>query len=204
MGLLKSFFTNCAKPQGRMGRAMLRFMNFGHAPLTNWGLDLIDIHDGWTMLDIGCGGGATLKRLLKRSNNAQVYGIDISQESVAKARKVNAKVLDKQVFVSQGSAEKLPYGDQMFDLVTAVETVYFWPNLPDCLQEVGRVLKPGGKFAILVEVIEGDSVWTKVVDGMTAYSPEQLKKLLDDAGFVDTEIHRKKPSYASIIGTNPS
>ena len=204
MGLLKSFFTNCANPQGRMGRAMLRFMNFGHAPLTNWGLDLIDIHDGWTMLDIGCGGGATLKRLLKRSNDAQVYGIDISQESVAKARKVNAKVLDKQVFVSQGSAEKLPYGDQMFDLVTAVETVYFWPNLPDCLQEVGRVLKPGGKFAILVEVIEGDSVWTKVVDGMTAYSPEQLKKLLDDAGFVDTEIHRKKPSYASIIGTNPS
>lgn len=203
MGLLKSFFTNCANPQGRMGRAMLRFMNFGHAPLTNWGLDLIDIHDGWTMLDIGCGGGATLKRLLKRSNDAQVYGIDISQESVAKARKVNAKVLDKQVFVSQGSAEKLPYGDQMFDLVTAVETVYFWPNLPDCLQEVGRVLKPGGKFAILVEVIEGDSVWTKVVDGMTAYSPEQLKKLLDDAGFVDTEIHRKKPSYASIIGTNP-
>ena len=70
-----------------MGRAMLRFMNFGHAPLTNWGLDLIDIHDGWMMLDIGCGGGATLKRLLKRSNNAQAYGIDISQESVAKHAK---------------------------------------------------------------------------------------------------------------------
>lgn len=203
MGLLKSFFTNCANPQGRMGRAMLRFMNFGHAPLTNWGLDLIDIHDGWMMLDIGCGGGATLKRLLKRSNDAQVYGIDISQESVAKARKVNAEVLDKQVFVSQGSAEKLPYEDQKFDLVTAVETVYFWPNFPHCLQEVGRVLKPGGKFAIMVEVIEGDSVWTKVVDGMTAYSPEQLKKLLDDAGFVNTEIHRKKPSYAAIIGVKP-
>jgi hypothetical protein len=75
--------------------------------------------------------------------------------------------------------------------------------LPNCLQEVGRVLKPGGKFAIMVEVIEGDSVWTKVVDGMTAYSPEQLKKLLDDAGFVDTEIHRKKPSYAAIIGVKP-
>ena len=204
MGLLKSFFTNCANPQGWMGRAMLRFMNFGHAPLTNWGLDLIDIHDGWTMLDIGCGGGATLKRLLKRSNDAQAYGIDISQESVAKACKVNAKVLDKQVFVSQESAENLPYGDQKFDLVTAVETVYFWPNLPHCLQEVVRVLKPGGKFAIMVEVIEGDSVWTKVVDGMTAYSPEQLKKLLDDAGFVDTEIHRKKPSYAAIIGVKPS
>ena len=198
--LLKKLFTNCACPQGRMGRAMLKFMNLCHAPLTNWGLGLVGIQDGWTMLDIGCGGGATLQRLLKRSKDAKVYGIDISEESVAKAKKVNAKVLDKQVFVSQGSAEKLPYLDNKFDLVTAVETVYFWPNLPDCLQEVRRVLKSGGKFAILVEVVDSDSKWTNVVEGMTAYSPEDLKKLLDEAGLTQTEIHRKKPSYATILG----
>ena len=52
----------------------------------------------------------------------------------------------------------------------------------------------------MVEVIDGDSMWTNVVEGMTAYSPEELKKLLDDAGFTQTEIHRKKPSYATIIG----
>lgn len=200
MGLLKQLFTNCACPQGRMGRAMLKFMNLCHAPLTNWGLDLADIQNGWTMLDIGCGGGATLQRLLKRSKDAQVYGIDISEESVTKARKVNAEVLDNQVYVTQGSAEHLPYSDEIFDLVTAVETVYFWPNLPDCLQEVRRVLKPGGKFAIMVEVVDSDSKWTNVVEGMTAYPPEQLKTLLDDAGFIQTEIHRKKPSYATIIG----
>lgn len=204
MGLLKSLFTNCANPQGRMGRAMLRFMNCCHAPLTNWGLNLINIQDGWTMLDIGCGGGATIKRLLKRSKGAQVYGIDISEESVAKARKVNDAVIDKQVFVCQGSAEKLPYEDNKFNLVTAVETVYFWPNLPSCLQEVYRVLKPGAKFAIMVESVESDSVWTKVVDGMTVYQPEQLKKMLDDAGFVNTEIHQKKPSYATFLGMKPS
>ena len=43
MGLLKTFFTNCACPQGRMGRAMLKFMNLCHAPLTNWGLKLVNI-----------------------------------------------------------------------------------------------------------------------------------------------------------------
>ncbi len=203
MGILKSFFTNCAHPQGRMGRAMLRFMNLCHAPLTNWGLNLIDYQDGWTMLDIGCGGGATLKRLLKRSKDSQVYGIDISEESVAKARKVNAELLDKRVFVRQGSAEELPYEDGKFDLVTAVETVNFWPNLPDCLQEVCRVLKPGGKYAIMVEVVDNDSKWTDLCDGMTAYSPEQLQKLLADAGFVNIEIHRKKPSNAAIIGMKP-
>ena len=200
MGFVKSFFSQCARPEGFLGRVMLRFMNFGHAPLTNWGLSLVEIHDGWTMLDIGCGGGATLKRLLMRSKGAQVYGIDISEESVAKARKVNANVLDRQVFVTQGSAEKLPYDDNKFDLVTAVETVYFWPDLPNCLKEVRRVVKPGGRFAIMVEVLENDSVWTDVVDGMTAYSPEQLKEMLDKAGFVKTELHRRKPSYSTIIG----
>ena len=201
--ILKSFFSQCARPEGALGRVMLSFMNYTHAPLTNWGLKLVDVQDGWTMLDVGCGGGFTIRRLLKRSRDAQVYGIDISEESVVKAKKVNADVLDKQVFVTLGSAEKLPYEDGKFDLVTAVETVYFWPNLPDCLQEVCRVLKPGGKFAILVEVVDSDSKWTSVVEGMTAYSPEDLKKLLDEAGFTQTEIHRKKPTYATILGVKP-
>ena len=47
MGILKTFFTNCAHPRGMMGRMMLRFMNFGHAPLTNWGLDLVEFQPGW-------------------------------------------------------------------------------------------------------------------------------------------------------------
>ncbi|WP_033148833.1 class I SAM-dependent methyltransferase [Prevotella sp. P6B1] len=200
MGLFKKLFTNCACPQGRMGRAMLKFMNLCHAPLTNWGLNLVGIQDGWTILDIGCGGGATLQRLLKRSQGSTVYGIDISEESVAKARQVNARVLNKQVFVCQGSAEQLPYDDETFDLVTAVETVYFWPHLPACFQEVRRVLKQGGKFAILIEVVEGDSMWTNVVEGMKVYSPEELQALLNEAGFIHTEIHRMKPSNATIIG----
>lgn len=200
MGLFKKLFTNCACPQGRMGRAILKFMNLCHAPLTNWGLNLVGIQDGWTILDIGCGGGATLQRLLKRSQGSTVYGIDISEESVAKARQVNARVLNKQVFVCQGSAEQLPYDDETFNLVTAVETVYFWPHLPACFQEVRRVLKQGGKFAILIEVVEGDSMWTNVVEGMKVYSPEELQALLNEAGFIHTEIHRMKPSNATIIG----
>jgi len=183
-----------------MGRMMLRVMNFGHAPLTNWGLSLVSFQDRWTMLDIGCGGGATLKRLLNRSEDGKVYGIDISDESLAKARSVNKKLLEKQVFLTKGSAAQLPYKDGMFDLVTAVETVYFWPDLPHCFSEVLRVMKPGSRFAIMLEVIDTDSKWANIVDGMTVYSPEQLQDMLDKAGFVATEVHRKMPSYATIIG----
>ena len=199
-GLLSRFFSNCAHPRGAMGRMMLSMMNCGHAPLTNWGLGHIPFKDGWTILDVGCGGGQTLQRLLGRSKGAIVYGLDISDESVAKARKVNAELLGTQVFVQKGSAAELPYADSTFDLVTAVETVYFWPELPHCFEEVKRVLKPGGLFAIIIEVSSADSVWTRVVDGMTPYSPEQLKEFLEQTGFCDVEIHRKKPTYATIIG----
>ena len=203
MGMLKSFFTNCACPRGRMGRFMLRFMNLCHAPLTNWGLSLVDFRDGWTMLDIGCGGGATLRRLLRRSANSIVYGLDISEESVAKARQLNSAVLGSRVFVEQGTANELPFDDRKFDLVTAVETIYFWPDLPQCLSEVRRVLKPGGLFVVIVEVADSNSKWTDLVEGMTAYTPEQLRDLLDDAGFLHTEIHLRRPSYATIVGVNP-
>lgn len=199
--LLTSIFSNCAHPRGAMGRVMLAMMNFGHAPLTNWGLGHIPFQDGWTILDVGCGGGRTLQRLLKRSKGAVVHGIDISEESVAKARKVNAGLLNSRVFVRQGSAAELPYNDGTFDLVTAVETVYFWPTLPQCLQEVKRVLKPGGRFAILLEITSADSVWTRVVEGMTPYSPEQLKEFLEQAGFFDVSFRRKNSCLLSLCRT---
>ena len=55
----------------------------------------------------------------------------------------------------------------------------------------------------MAEVVDTDSKWTNVVEGMTAYTPEQLKQFLDDAGFTKTEIHRKSPSYATILGVFP-
>lgn len=201
MGLLSKFFTNCAHPKERMGQIMLSMMNFSHAPLTNWGLNFIKFKDNWTILDIGCGGGATLKRLLKKSKDANVYGIDISKESVAKSKKVCKDLLDKQVFIRQGSAEKLPYSDNKFDLVTAVETIYFWPNLPECFKEVYRVLKPGGKFSVMVEATNKDSMWNDIVEGMQTYSSEELLKMLNDAGFTKTENYSKKPMYTTIIAT---
>ena len=201
--LLKKFLSNCAHPKGKMGKLMLGMMNFGHGILTNWGLSYVAFQPGWHMLDIGCGGGATLKRLLKRSDNSKVYGVDISSESVAKARKLNAKLLNSRVFVEQATAAELPFADNSFDLVTAVETIYFWPDLPKCLHEVRRVMKSHAQFVIMLEVTGHDSVWTRMIDGMTAYSPEQLKQMLYDAGFVGVELYRRSPSYATIIGTKP-
>lgn len=63
MGLLKRILGQCKKPGGWFGRFLLRVMNFGHSGLTKWGLGFIDIAGDINVLDIGCGGGKTVKRL---------------------------------------------------------------------------------------------------------------------------------------------
>lgn len=80
---------NTRKPQGFWGRMILRSMNTGHAPLAAWAFTHLDWCPDWKVLDIGCGGGANIAHMLKRCPQGQVYGVDISPESVAFARQKN-------------------------------------------------------------------------------------------------------------------
>ncbi len=136
----------CSKPSGWLGRVNLWNMNHRHSKVTAWGLQHISIGKGDTILDVGCGGGATIVRLAARADDGKTYGIDYSEESVAASRKTNHKLLAAgRVEVVLGSVSHLPFPDEMFDLVTAVETHYYWPDLQADMQEVLRVLKPGGR-----------------------------------------------------------
>ena len=104
------------------------------------------------VLDCGCGGGANMKRLLKKCPQGIVKGIDYSPVSVEKSKKVNeAAIAEGRCAVLQGSVADMMFADDWFDAVTAFETVYFWPDLPQCFREVYRVLKPGGTFLICNE-----------------------------------------------------
>ena len=104
------------------------------------------------VLDCGCGGGANIKTLLKLCPSGKVQGIDYSAVSVEKARKVNAGAIAAgRCTVQQASVAELPFEAEQFAVVTAFETVYFWPELAQNFKEVYRVLKPGGTFFICNE-----------------------------------------------------
>ena len=70
---------------------MLSGMNLGHTPMAKWGFSQLEIPEGARIVDIGCGGGANIRRFLKACPAGRVYGVDISEESVRKSRKVNKK-----------------------------------------------------------------------------------------------------------------
>lgn len=177
---------------------ILRGMNCFHASLAHRGMRQVEWQPEWTVLDTGCGGGANLKRLLKLCPQGKIYGIDLSEESVAFAKKYNARYLDKRCFIRQGNVCSLPYEDGIFDAVTAFETVYFWSPIKMALAEVARVCRKGGCFLISLEVSDPEigEMWTKRIAGMVVYTADDLKQLLFEAGFSSVKtIHKKEELY---------
>ena len=122
MGLLSKIFGNTRKPEGFFGRLMVAGMNGGsHAAMAMWGLEIIDIPQTGEILDIGCGGGANIARLLARTKASKVTGVDYSPVSVAKSSKVNADAIAQgRCEVREANVAALPFGDSQFALVTAL------------------------------------------------------------------------------------
>ena len=191
-----SFFENTRKPVGLGGKIMVAMMNFGHSAMAAWGLQFLQPAPDAMVLDCGCGGGANIKRLLKKCPQGIVRGVDYSAVSVEKARNLNRTAIQKgRCAVWQGSVEHIIFANDWFDAVTAFETVYFWPDLPQCFREVYRVLKPGGTLLICNESngdTDKDKKWTEIIGGMTIYKDIELKTYLEQARFHDIQIHKKK------------
>lgn len=200
MGLLSKIFSNTRKPEGFFGRMMVNGMNGGgHARLAEWGLSFVKVAEDANVLDVGCGGGANIARHLNRCPRGKVTGIDYSPVSVKKSREVNAAAIAAgRCKVVEGSADALPFEDVCFDLVTAFETVYFWPSIEECFRGVRRVLKEGGRFVIVNEddgLSGNNEKWEKMIEGMHTYTPDELKTHLKAAGFGDITVHRNEPRH---------
>lgn len=195
---------NARKPKGLGGRLFLKGMNVEHASLSEWGLSNITLPPDARVLDVGCGGGANIARLIKLCPHGFVDGIDHSPDSVAVSKKFNRSDLGKRCAVVLGDVGALPYDAGTFDAVTAFETVYFWPDLEKAFAEIRRVLKPGGAFLMVCEVSDpSNTEWTDRIDGMTIYSGEDLKERLETAGFTPVSIHRNDKGWIGLVAVSP-
>ncbi len=186
-----SFTDNFGNPKGLLGRLMLVAMEREHLPMAKWAFPLLKIPQSGKICDIGCGGGYNVCRLLEKSADAKVYGIDISEESVKKAKKINRSEIKNRCEILQGTTEKLPFSDGEIDYITAFETVFFWKNIEKCFAEVRRVLKSGGTFAIINNYGDPKINWEKKVPCMTRYTASQIKTFMENAGFGEVSVSEK-------------
>lgn len=186
----------CQRPTGLFGRFVLRSMNSRHSGVTDWGLSHASIGKEDVILDVGCGGGRTVSKLAAIATDGKVYGIDHSPESVAMAVRLNRQGIDHgRVEIREASVSQLPFADGTFDIVTAVETHFWWPALATDMREVLRVIKPGGRLILVAEVYKGSSAFSaKAVEmyskktGMALLSVEEHRALFAEVGYSDFQV----------------
>ena len=194
MDIMSKLGQQWRKPTGWLGRLLVRAMNINHSKLTDWGLSHVSIGKHDTILDVGCGGGSTVHKLARIAAEGKVYGIDFSEESVTVSRRTNKQLIKMgRVEIRHGSVSCLPFSDAMFDLVTAVNTHNYWPDLVADMQEVLRVLKPGGKHMIIGGGYKGgkyadrNEKFAELVN-MAFPSVNELSELFSMAGYADVQM----------------
>ena len=199
------------KPMWGAGRVFLWDMNAKHAGVTNWGLSQLPLEKHFTILDVGCGGGRTIGTLAAIASDGKVYGIDYSHESVVTSRRTNAGAIAAgRVDVGQAAVSSLPFPDGTFDLVSAVETHYYWPNLLGGLREILRVLKPGGRVVVIAETYKGMRSELPYRLAMALLrgrflSISEHREMLIAAGYADVEVFEERPKgWICAVGRRPA
>ena len=188
----------CRKPTWWPGRLFALSMNASHAGVTRWGLSHVSIQPTDTILDVGCGGGRAIGTMAAAAAEGRVLGVDYSAASVSVARRVNANAIAAgRVDVQKASVSALPFSAETFDLVTAVETPYYWPDLVNDLKELRRVLKPGGRVVLIAETYRGrraDWLYGAAMRFLRGkyLTPDEHVRLLEAAGYVDVGVHEER------------
>jgi ubiquinone/menaquinone biosynthesis C-methylase UbiE len=199
------------RPSRLFGRVMASAMNESHSAMTDWGLQHVSIEKQFTILDIGCGGGRTIRKHAAAAPEGMIYGVDYAKGSVAASRAENRDAIQQgRVDVQYASVSQLPFPDAKFDLASAVETMYYWPDPVKDLQEILRVLKPGGRLIVIHETYKGarwDFLKGSIMKLLRAknFSVDEFKQLMTSAGLIEVQaLVEPSKGWICVIGKRPS
>lgn len=202
--------TQVRKPDRFAGRLMAALMNQSHDKLTDWGLSHIQIREDFIVLDVGCGGGRTIEKLAMTATHGKISGVDYAAGSVAGSRARNTNLIKAgRVDIRQASVSHLPYAADTFNLVTAIETQYYWPDLPNDMREILRVLAPGGRLVVIAETYKGGSRDAVIGTAMKLFgSPsrgvKEHRELFVQAGYIDVEVfEEREKGWICVTGKKP-
>lgn len=142
-----------------------------------------------TMLDVGCGTGYLID-ILQKQRAADYHGLDLSPEML----KVAKSKLSDSVVLTEGYSDKLPYEDNIFDVVTCIQSFHHYPKPEKAMAEAYRVLKPGGLY-ILSDTGMGNypkfiyGIYNKLIvkhlntGDYAAYSKNDIQSMMRASGF---------------------
>ena len=200
MSSIIKHYRRSRRPEGIWGRLALKAMNSNeHEAMPVWALAFVDASEDCRVLDVGCGGGANVARLLEKFPKSTVTGMDVSTLAIEKSSNLNNKpIVDGRCYIIGGNALQIPQAKETYDLVTAFETIYYWSSLELGASEAFRVLKPGGTLVIgneLDGLQPSDRELEKATGIMRVYSIDEIIEDLTEAGFTDFNTHHDEERH---------
>ncbi|MCG3750390.1 class I SAM-dependent methyltransferase [Amycolatopsis sp. Poz14] len=160
-----------------------------------WAVRLLDIQPSERVLELGCGPGVAVAALADRA--ALVVGVDHSSVMIRQARHRNwSAVRAGRVRLMCASVENLAFGEGLFDAALAVNTMGMWPEPVARLRELARLLRPGGRIALVSQPRQPGVTSAAVV--------EELTGVLAEAGFsrLRTEMLDLDPPVVCVLAVS--
>lgn len=172
------------------------------APFAKRLVDIAAPREGDQVLDVGCGTGVVAREVAARVGpSGAVTGIDLNPGMLAVAR-VESDAPDQSIDWHEGRAESLPFADGSFTLALCQFSLMFFADRPAALSEMHRVLSDDGRVALSVwqgldvhpfyrtlhDVIGRHLGTSSVGDIFALGDPDQLSRLLTEAGFRDVQV----------------
>jgi ubiquinone/menaquinone biosynthesis C-methylase UbiE len=157
-------------------------------------VDRMRLDSNDSFVDLGCGLGAALEHAA--ATGARTAGIDPSPSMVEQAAQ---RV--PQADVRLGSAESIPFEDDAFTASLSVSTYHHWADVETGLQEVRRVLAPGGRLLIVERKLKRSTG-----HGLDDAGGESLAQLLETKGYVSVEIETmevRRDEYLAVSAVKP-
>lgn len=183
MGFYEYIGSQCKRPTGVIGKICCIIMNIINRQMYQSVEKEIKLNSNSTMLDIGYGNGYLIRKIYDLSHS-HIYGIDVSNDAKKDAAKRNRRGINAgRIHLEVGDCCKMRYKGNFFDVVTTVNTIYFWKDVSQGLAEIYRVVKDGGTFTNVFYSKEILQKMKYTKKGFRYFDGEEFVQLAKKAGF---------------------
>ena len=197
---LKILAQNLANPEGETGIKVGEMMNATNIGMTLESIKTLLIEDDEHILEIGHGNAAHVKSLLHLAQNLKYTGIDISKTMNSEAKRLNENFKSQAEFILY-EGKKLPFEDKVFDKIFTVNTVYFWENPKEYLNEIYRILKDTGTFVLTFAQRDFMETLPFTQYDFKLYNSDEMQEIVSESYFKRMKISEKEEQVQSKAGT---
>ncbi len=162
------------------------------------------------LLDLACGTGIYARPLAQKFTRVMVLGLDLSLPMLKYANRTAQKERMKNLIFIHGDAMRLPFSDCRVDVVNCCGALHLFADPPRVLNEVSRVLRPGGRLTIAAlrkrtgKLSERVEYLRKHMFGVTAFCPDELELHFHRAGLNNVQCHHAKGIWLIMSATKLS